>query len=224
MKTAEIGALLAYADRLAPRYAPADENAARERFTQWADLMRDVPPTAPHPNGRSWDASQAVRHHVATSPYPIQPADIARLWHTFKRDVLGRHTYPADSAPYDPAAYRAELLGGRHAVAIGAATATTYRELTGGPAPAVAARLAALGEYMPRAVADELAAYRPRRAQREQFAAADQPDALDVPCGWCRARTGQPCRSPGTRRDRNRPHPSRLDAATAHHQTRQESA
>ena len=85
------------------------------------------------------------RCHRATSPYPIKPADVSRPWHAFRRDVLDRHTDPVPAVdPDNPAAYRAELAATRHAVAAGAATATTYRELTGGPHPDVAARLAAL--------------------------------------------------------------------------------
>ncbi|MFF5495739.1 cell surface glycoprotein [Streptomyces aquilus] len=229
MNRQEVAALLAYAVRLDPRSAPADQAAADETLDQWADLLADVPPTAPHPAGRHWDAAQVVRHHIATSPYPIKPSDVSRPWHDFRRDVVDRHHDPVPAAdPDDPAAYRAELLGTRHAVATGALTASTVKELTGGPAPEVAARLAALGEYVPRSVAQQLAQFRPRRAERERLAAADQPDPLDVACTWCGAPAGEPCRrrrvSPRGGEIKNHrkalAHPCRAEAAAAHHAAR----
>lgn len=226
MNRQQVAALLAYAVRLDPRTAPSDQQAAADTLDQWADLLADVPPTAPHPNGRHWDASQVVRHHIASSPYPIKPADVSRPWHAFRRDVLDRHTDPTPAAdPDDPDAYRAELLGTRHAVATGQQQAITYRELTSGIAPEVEQRLAALGGYVPRSVAQQLANYRPRRAQREALAAANRPDPLDVPCPYaqCLAPAGRPCRN-RHRAPRATAHPSRLDAATAHHNTRQEPA
>jgi hypothetical protein len=225
----EVAALLAYAVRLDPRLAIDDPAAADDRLDQWCDLLADVPATAPHPDGRDWHAGHVVRHHIASSPYRIQPSDVSRPWHTFKADTLGRHTDPVPAVdPDNAAAYRAELLGTRHAIATGQAAPSVYRELTGGSTrdarnEFAAARLAALGEYMPRTVAAELAAHRPRRAERERLAAANLPDALDVACPYdqCRAARGEPCRN-RHRAPRARPHPTRLDAATAHHNARQE--
>ncbi|MGX1912430.1 zinc finger domain-containing protein [Streptomyces phaeochromogenes] len=217
MNRQEVAALLAYAVRLDPRSAPADQAAADETLDQWADLLTDVATAAPHPNGRHWDAAQVVRHHIATSPYPIKPSDVSRPWHDFRRDVVDRHHDPVPAAdPDDPAAYRAELLGTRNAVATGTAPAATFRELTGGPAPEVAERLAALGEYVPRTVAQALAEFRPRRADRERRAVEGLPDPLDVPCPHvhCRARAGEPCVN-HRRNPRRTAHPSRLDLATA---------
>lgn len=222
MNRQEVAALLAYAVKLAPHTAPADQVAAEERLDQWAGLLADVPPTAPHPNGRHWDASQVVFHHVRTSPYPIKPVDVTGPWLTFRRDVLGRHTDPVPAVdPDDPEAYRAELLDTRHAVATGAATATTYRELTGGPHPDVADRLAALGSYVPAHVEDVLDQYRPRKAARRAAVKAGRPDALAVACPWCGAEPGAPCTQRaigpkaehGTRTERTIPHPTRLDRA-----------
>ncbi|KAB1141383.1 cell surface glycoprotein [Streptomyces luteolifulvus] len=217
MTREEVAALLAYAVRLDPRSAPTDQAAAEETLDQWADLLDDVPPTAPHPAGRHWDAAQVVRHHIATSPYPIKPSDVSRPWHSFRRDVVDRHHDPVPAAdPDNPEAYRAELLGTRHAVAVGAAPAATFRELTGGPAPEVAERLAALGEYVPRTVAATLAEFRPRRAERERLAVEGLPDPLDVACTYeqCRAHAGEPCVN-YRRNPRSTAHPSRLDLATA---------
>ncbi|MET7450657.1 cell surface glycoprotein [Streptomyces sp. NPDC005574] len=233
MDRREVAALLAYADRLDPDRAPKTREAAGERLDQWADLLSDVAPTAPHPEGRHWDASQVVRRHIATSPYPIRPSDVSRPWHTFKADVIGRHHDPVPAVdPDNSVAYVRALYAGRQAVAVGAVTPTSYRELTYGAAAALTpgerdraeARRAALGAYMPRSVADALAEHRPRRAARERAAAEDRPDALDVACPYehCLADAGDPCRN-GRRVPRATAHPSRLDLATVRH-TAQESA
>ncbi|MFJ5143280.1 cell surface glycoprotein [Streptomyces sp. NPDC088707] len=230
MDRREIAALLAYTDRLDPSRAPTTKEAAAERLTQWADLLAEVAATAPHPEGRHWDASQAVRHHIASSPYPIKPSDVGGPWQAFRRDILSRHQDPVpDVDPNDEAAYRAALAGQRRAIETGRAIATPRALMPGETGTrdqreqASAARLASLGSYVPRTVAGALAPYRPVRAERERLAVAGQPDALDVPCTWCKAETGEPCRdmrlNPTTQatnmRRRARPHPSRLDAATA---------
>ncbi|MCX4824223.1 cell surface glycoprotein [Streptomyces sp. NBC_01142] len=222
MTREEVAALLAYAVSLDPRLAPADQAEADERLAQWFNLLEDVPPTAPHPDGRHWHAGHIVRHHIASSPYRLQPSDVSRPWHTFKADVLGRHTDPVPPVdPDDHKAYRAALAGTRTAIAAGQAAASVYRELTGGSTREernefAAARLRALGDYMPRTVAAELKEFRKTRAEREHRAAAGLPDPLDVTCPYvtCRARPGTPCQQGGKRRtDRSTPHPSRLDLA-----------
>ncbi|MET9253776.1 cell surface glycoprotein [Streptomyces sp. NPDC003717] len=221
MNRQEVAALLAYAVRLDPRSAPTDQAAADETLDQWADLLADVATAAPHPNGRHWDAAQVVRHHIATSPYPIKPSDVSRPWHDFRRDVVDRHHDPVPAVdPDDPEAYRAALVATRQAVAVGALPAATFRELTGGTREerdqADAERLAALGSYVPRTVAQALAEYRPRRAERERRAVEGLPDPLDVACPYeqCRARAGEPCLN-YRRNARSSAHPSRLDLATA---------
>ncbi|MGE9695940.1 zinc finger domain-containing protein [Streptomyces sp. CH6] len=235
MNRQEVAALLAYAVRLAPRTAPADQAAADEVLDQWADLLSDVPATAPHPTGRTWDAAQVVRHHIATSPYPIQPSDVSRPWHAFRRDVIDRHHDPVPAVDPDaPELYAAELYARRQAVALGLAAPAPLRELTGGTREerdaAARTRLKQLGGYMPRTVAAQLAAYRPHRAERERLAAAGLPDALDVACTWCGAEPAEPCHSrsvaphdgPIRQRPRTRPHPCRVDAAVLAHAHRQE--
>ncbi|KAA6215125.1 cell surface glycoprotein [Streptomyces albofaciens JCM 4342] len=230
MNRREVAALLAYAAKLDPRSAPTDESAAAETLDQWADLLADVPPAAPHPTGRAWDAAQVVRHHIATSPYPIKPSDVSRPWHAFRRDVVDRHHDPVPAVdPDDPEAYRAALVATRHAVATGTAPAATYRELTGGTREereqAAAERLAALGDYVPTTVRDALAPYRPRQAERERLATADLPDPLDVTCPYeqCRARAGTPCVN-RRRHPRRTAHPSRLDLATARRYAQESAA
>ncbi|MFD4880037.1 cell surface glycoprotein [Streptomyces sp. NPDC058420] len=231
MDRRQVAALLAYADRLDPDRSPKTREAAGERLDQWADLLSDVAPTAPHPEGRHWDASEVVRHHVATSPYPIRPSDVSRPWHTFKADVIGRHHDPVPAVdPDNSVAYVQAINAGRQAVATGAVTATSYRELTYGAVAALTsgerakseARRAALGEYMPRSVAEALAEHRPRRAARERAAVENLPDALDEPCPYehCLADAGDPCRN-ARRAPRASPHPSRLDLATARHNTQE---
>ncbi|MEV2203760.1 cell surface glycoprotein [Streptomyces fradiae] len=237
MERREIAALLAYVDRLDPTRAPTDRAAAGERLTQWADLLAHVPATAPHPDGpdRSWDAARVAARYIATSPYPIKPSDIGAPWETYRADIVGRHWDPAPAVDPDNApAYRAALRSTRHAVAVGALPPTPQHAIEGRPSPiraerdaAAAARLAALGTYMPRTVRDALAPWRTTRTERDRLAAENLPDPLAVDCPYppCQAPAGRPCKQGGKHRsDRAKPHPSRLDLATARHYARQESA
>ncbi|MGW6518572.1 zinc finger domain-containing protein [Streptomyces sp. NPDC054962] len=221
MTPREVAALLAYVVRLDPRMSLDDQAAAAERLTQWSDLLSDVPAQA-----HGWDAARVARDYIARTPYRIQPSDVSRPWHAHKADVMSRHvgTFEPTAHPeIDPDdrygnAYVAALRAERLAVASGQQAPTTHRALTAGPAAAeVERRLAQLGTYLPRTVKQALDEYRPRRAAREQAAAEGLPDALDVPCPYehCRAAAGDPCR--GARGPRNKPHPSRLDLATAQH-------
>ncbi|MFF4672311.1 cell surface glycoprotein [Streptomyces sp. NPDC001279] len=220
MERKHVAALLAYADRLDPTRAPTTEAAAAERFEQWADLLSDVAPTAPHPEGRHWDASQAVRRHIATSPYPIKPSDVSRPWHDFRRDILSRHVDPApDVDPDDEAAYRAALTATRHAIETGQAVAQPRTALPAGTREereaADAEHLAQLGGYIPRNIDQALAAHRPVKAERRRLVVAGQPDPYTVPCPWgaCRASAGQRCQTAG--RPRVNFHHARIDAARA---------
>jgi hypothetical protein len=240
MNRPEIAALLAYVDRLAPERATQSKAAAGERLEQWATLLAHVPATAQHPDGpeRSWDASQVAARHIATSPYPIKPSDVGGPWEAYRRDVVGRHWDPAPAVdPDDERAYRAALRGTRQAVAVGQLPPAPQHAIEGRPSPIraerdaeAARRLAALGDYVPKTVRDQLAPYRPHRAKRERLAAADLPDPLDVPCTWCGATVAQPCRArriaPGTDaigyRPKKAPHPCRVEDAQAHHARRQQ--
>lgn len=221
----EVAALLAYVVRLDPRMSLDDPAAAAERLAQWCDLLSDVPATA-----HGWDAARTARDYIARNPYRIQPSDVSRPWHTHKADVMSRHvgTFEPTAHPHldpdDVEGYRRALAAERHAIAIGQQAPTTHRAITAGPAAAeVERRLAQLGTYMPRTVAQALATYRPRRAQREELATTGRPDPLDVPCPHehCRAPKGDPCRN-RHRQARPKPHPSRLDAAQAAEDARQE--
>lgn len=202
---------ISYAD---PRILPDDPAERRGKIAMWAGILRDVP----------YDyALQAAQQHYAASPYPLLPADIAAQWRTQVRDRLARHTDPTPAAdPDDPEAWRAELLGTRAAVATGRTNPVEYRAITSGaPHPDIAARLTGIGQYVPNHVRQQLAPYRPLRAEREATVAAGRPDPLSVLCEWCGAPVGEPCRSRvidpsgGATANRRRPsHPSRIDAAS----------
>jgi hypothetical protein len=213
----EIAALLAYAGRLDPRTMPATQAEADDRLDQWLTLLADVPPTA----ARGWDAARCVRDRIAASPYPIIPADIARAWHTHRKDAIGRHTDPTPAVdPDDPQLWMDALRAGRAAVATGEAGPADHRAALGGRRP-VAALPAGATEppgYLPRTVAAELAALFPGRAAREQARQAGGPDPLAVLCPWCRSRPGTACQRggrPGGARTMTVPHPARIQAAHA---------
>ncbi|MFJ5999631.1 cell surface glycoprotein [Streptomyces sp. NPDC092370] len=229
MTPREVAALIAYVVKLDPRLALDDQAAAAERLAQWCDLLSDVPAQA-----HGWDAARTARDYIARNPYRIQPSDISRPWHTHKADVMSRHvgtfepTAHPEINPDDETgnAYVAALRAERQAVAAGRLAPVTHRAITAGPAAAeVARRLAALGEYMPPSVKQALAHHRPRRAQREQAAAANLPDALDVACPYehCLAPAGDPCRN-ARRAQRSTPHPSRTELATARHYAKESAA
>ncbi|MFF2787513.1 hypothetical protein ACFVT6_12200 [Streptomyces sp. NPDC058049] len=221
MERREIAAVLAYIGRLDPRTIRTDPGEARDQLAQWHELLHDVPFATAH----GWDVREAIRAHVLDSPYPVLPVDVARRWRTYRRDRLDRHTDPTPVAdPDNPAAWRAELLADRQAVATGTAAPATHRQLTaGGPTPDVEARLRAIGSCIPPAARADLARYRPARAAREAAIAQGRPDALSVPCTWCHAREGEQCRSRRVGPDGNArgnayravPHPTRIDLAAA---------
>ncbi|MFH8902492.1 hypothetical protein ACH4HG_39865 [Streptomyces coeruleorubidus] len=221
MDSREVAAVLAYTGRLDPRTIRTGTGEARDQIAQWQELLDDVPFATNH----GWDVREAIRAHVLDSPYPILPVDVARRWRAHRRDRLDRHTDPTPAAdPDDPAAWRAELLRARHAVAAGVAPPSTHRQINGGdPQRDIDEHLRAIGSYTPQAVRTELTRYRPTRAAREAAVTTGVPDALSVRCEWCHAPAGTPCRqrraSPdGTAKGnavRATPHPSRIDLATA---------
>ncbi|MFD5591965.1 cell surface glycoprotein [Streptomyces griseorubiginosus] len=232
MTPREVAALLAYVVKLDPRMSLDDQAAAGERLAQWCDLLSDVPATA-----HGWDAARVARDYIARNPYRIQPSDVSRPWHAHKADAMSRHvgTFEPTAHPeVDPDdqfgnAYVAALRAERVAIASGQQAPTSHRALTAGPAAAeVERRLAALGEYMPRTVAQALAEFRPQRAERERLARVDAPDPLAVACTWCSAPEGEACRgrsiNPRNQQTRYRPmgkpHPCRVENATAAHLAR----
>ncbi|MDX2621302.1 hypothetical protein ABZ745_28600 [Streptomyces sp. NPDC013082] len=222
MDRREIAALLAYIGRLDPRSIRTDEGEARDQLAQWNELLGDVPIATPH----GWDARVAARQHYRTSPYQIQPADVVRPWESYRRNRLALHSDPTPSAdPDDQAAWTAELVGTRRAVAVGIAQPVQARAITTGRDginPRLRARLREVGSCIPPSARAALAPYRPARAAREAAVAQGLPDALSVPCEWegCLAQPGEPCRRrrigpDGGARGTSQcaPHPSRLDLA-----------
>ncbi|PWI16931.1 hypothetical protein DI272_24250 [Streptomyces sp. Act143] len=221
MDRREVAAVLAYTGRLDPRTIRTGPGEARDQIAQWQELLDDVPFATAH----GWDVREAIRAHVLDSPYPILPVDVVRRWRAHRRDRLDRHIDPTPAAdPYDPAAWRAELLRARHAVAAGVAAPSTHRQISSGSQPRnVEEHLREVGSCIPPAVRAELARYRPTRAAREAAVAEGVPDALGVRCDWCHAPVGVPCRQRRARPDgaargnavRATPHPSRVDLAAA---------
>ncbi|MET7799075.1 zinc finger domain-containing protein [Streptomyces decoyicus] len=221
MDRRELAALLAYIGRLDPRTIRTDKGEARDQLATWHELLGDVPMTTPH----GWDARTAARQHIRVSPYQVLPADIARPWESYRRDRLARHTDPTPGAdPDDQAAWTAELVGTRRAVAAGSAQPAQYRAITSSQLdPDLKTRLRKNGSCIPPEARVALAPYRPARAAREAAVAQGQPDALGVRCEWCQAQIGEPCRRRRVAPDggargtapRVTPHPGRLDLAAA---------
>lgn len=218
---------VSYAD---PRLLPSDPQEVLALAALWAKVLADVPADF---------AINAVGEHYATSPFPIKPSDIADRWNTQVRDRLQRDngTFEPDDFPSldpdDVDGYLAALRGRRQAVAQGFQPPNTVKAITAGPAAEeVTERLKALGTYVPRQVDEVLDAYRPVKAQRRAALIAGQPDALSVPCEWCDAATGEPCRSrrispnggATSNRRRSKPHPSRVEEAQAAMREQQEEA
>ncbi|WP_435600492.1 zinc finger domain-containing protein [Streptomyces sp. C10-9-1] len=223
MDRRETAALLAYIGRLDPRTIRTDPGEARDQLAQWHELLGDVPMATPH----GWDARVAARQHIRTSPYQILPADVARPWESYRRDRLSRHSDPTPCVdPDDQAAWTAELIGARRAVATGLAQPAQAWAITSGRdgiEPALKARLQEIGSCIPPAARAALAPYRPARAAREAAVAQGLPDPLGVRCSWCLAQPGEPCRRRRVGPDsgvrgiapRATPHPGRIDLAAA---------
>ena len=201
---------VSYAD---PRVLPEDEKEVIGMAALWAEVLKDVPTDF---------AMRAVGAHYAVSPFPIKPSDISTRWQAVVRDRMDRHNgtfEPVDHPELDPddvPGYQRALLAERRAVIHGHAEPNTVKAITAGPAAAeVEARLAAMGSYIPRTVADTLAAHRPESAERARLVRQGHADPRTVACPWgaCRAAQGQRCQTNG--RDRREYHPARVDAATA---------
>jgi hypothetical protein len=210
---------VSYAD---PRVLPDDEQEIVGLAALWAGVLADVPADF---------AMWAVGQHYAESPYPIKPSDIAGRWRATVRDRMNRHTgtleptrYP-ELDPDDPQAFVQTLRAERRAVIMGQQPPTPLAAITQAVPENVQKRLDAIGQYMPEHVRHQMAAYRPQKAARERLIRTGQPDPLSVPCPWCDAAIGQPCRgrrvSPGRdpeskRQGARAPHPSRTEAARTH--------
>jgi hypothetical protein len=188
MDRREIAALLAYIGRLDPRTIRTDQGEARDQIEQWHELLADVPLVSPH----GWDARVTARQYIRVSPYQILPADIGRPWENYKRDRLNRHTDPTPVAdPDDQAAWTAELIRSRRAVATGLVQPTEGRQLGSGRIePGLRPLLKEVGSPIP---PDARAALAPWRSHEAAVARGDL-DMLSVDCEKCGASVGRPCR------------------------------
>jgi hypothetical protein len=181
----------------------------------WAAALHNVP--------LDQDARAAVARHFAESTEWFTPAHARSVRHRIRAERLAGGTPLYEPPPGDETGeqYLARRRAQIRAIADGREQ-PVYVALPAGDRAErdteAARRLAALGTYVPRAVAEDIAGHRPRRAERERLAAAGRPDPLDVPCPWdaCRRPAGEPCRN-RRGQDRTTPHPSREDAATARH-------
>lgn len=183
------------------------------------------------------DARAAVARHYAETDRWITPAHVLQQRARIRADRLDRANVVYDGHPGETGA---ESIARRRALeravadgriapqtaaqAVGRAPRTAPPELTGGPAPEVEARLAAIGRRIPNEAAEQLRTFRPVRAQREALAASRLPDPLAVACTWCQAPPGKPCRMGKNNARQRDPHPSRLEAAVARHNARQEQS
>lgn len=232
MNEQQIAALLAFAGTLDSRVrrALADPQQAARTISEWTAAVADVPATMP---ATGWDAARATRRYYEqrggdrSSQYrPIEPHDLLAAWGPHRTELMNRHTDPVPSAdPDDPAAWRAELLGTRAAVATGHTAPAQYRaEIDHGGQKRLAALMSGVGtgprRYVPAHAAAELARFRPSRARREQLVAEGVPDPLSVPCPYCLAAIDEQCRSSFRNRGKGRRplsgvHPSRVEVVVA---------
>lgn len=230
MEADEIPQLIAQIALADSRVRREDKMERRAQIVMWAGILAEVP----------YDfALQAVQQHYAQSQWPIAPGDIASRWKASVRDRVNRdngtfepNDFP-DLDPDDVIGYLQALRGQRQAVAQGVRPPNTVKAITAGAAAdEVTARLKTLGTYVPQQVDEVLDAYRPVKAARRAALTAGQPDALSVPCDWCDAPAGEPCRSrrvdpnggATSNRRRTTPHPSRLDDAREAAQMESENA
>lgn len=230
MDAEEIPQLIAQIALADGRVRREDKMERRAQILMWAGILADVP----------YDfALRAVKEHYAQSQWPIAPGDIASRWQAGVRDRLNRDNgtfEPNDFPNLDPddvIGYLEALRGQRTAVARGFQPPNTVKALTAGAAAdEVTNRLKTLGSYVPRQVDEALDAHRPIKAARRTALIAGEPDALSVPCEWCQADVGEPCRSrrvdprggATSNRRRSTPHPSRVDDAQTAMREQQEEA
>lgn len=174
----ELIARIALADK---RLRVEDEIEQTAQIDMWAGILADVPYD---------EALRAAQQHYAKSPYLIRPSDIAERWMDKVRDRMNRHTGTFEPTrhpevePDDVPAFVKALRAERHAVIMGQAEPTPLKAITGAVPPEVQARLDAVGQYVPTAAREELAAVWPRQRTTS---------ALSIRCPQCGARPGQHC-------------------------------
>ncbi|MFJ5804830.1 hypothetical protein [Streptomyces sp. NPDC093093] len=222
MNPDEIPQLLKQVSYADPRVLPDDEHEIVGLAALWAEVLKDVP---------AQYAMYAVGKHYAESPFPIKPSDISTRWRAVVRDRMDRHTGTLEPTqhpeldPDDAEGFVRALRAERQAVVMGEVAPMPLKAITGAVPAEVQERLDKIGQYVPEYVREQLAAYRPQKAEREATVRRGQPDPLSVPCPWCDAAVDQGCRgrriTPGRDPESKRyggraPHPSRVDAARAH--------
>ncbi|MHB6907097.1 zinc finger domain-containing protein [Streptomyces sp. DB-54] len=224
-ETAALLRLLAALDgRL--RRAMTDPQQAARTIDEWNEATVHIPAAT---TDGTWDVMHAVRRfyeqqrgdHTARY-FAYEPHHLLAAWADHRGSRMERHTDPVPAAdPDNEAVYRAELAATRTAVATGQSAPAPLRQAID-PAgqrqiEAMTDRLAA-SSYLPEKAAQALAAFRPRRAEREAALRKGEPDPLDQVCTWCGAGKGEPCRGGFRPRGKGRavrvkPHPCRIDAA-----------
>lgn len=187
---------ISYAD---PRILRDDPSELRGQAAMWFSVLRDVP----------YDfALNAVGRHYANSPFPVLPADIAAEWKSEKRKRLERHVETSPHPePDDEIAYRRQLRDERRAVIYGQQPVRDIKEITAGIGRAVPEQRPS---YMPPDVREVLA-----KALPNWGAAKIAHPELAVPCPYCRAYAGRPCKTPGGHKPMRDTHPARKDAHRA---------
>ncbi|MYT30486.1 MULTISPECIES: hypothetical protein [unclassified Streptomyces] len=224
-ETAALLRLLATLDgRL--RRAMTDPHKAARTIDEWNEATVHIPAVT---EDGTWDVMHAVRcfyeqqrgDHTARY-FAYEPHHLLAAWAAHRGTRMERHTDPVPAAdPDDEAAYRAELAATRTAVATGRSAPAIFRPAIDPVGQreleAMTDELAA-ASYLPEPVAWELAAFRPRRAEREAARKRGGPDPLGQVCKWCGAGEGEPCRGGFRPRGKGRairtePHPCRIDAA-----------
>lgn len=199
-----------------PRIRRTDEMEQVAQIGMWAGILADVPYddairfVHEHYATSQWPILPA---NIATRWQATVRDRMERHTGTFEP------TAHPELDPDDITGYQAALLAERQAVVRGQQPPTELAAITSGPAAEeVERRMAALGSYMPPSVRDALAPCRPAAAARVTAIREGRPDALAVPCPveTCRAVAKAPCTAPrrgGGRRNLGNPHPSRIDAA-----------
>ncbi len=178
----------------------------------WAEALKDTPADP--------DAFAAVARFYSKPTVDgnldgtrwIQPHHVRQL----RKEIRGERTPAADSLIYPaiPGETGAEYVRRRRelvtSIADGRTTPEINRQLTGGPHPAVAAALDAIGR-MPAHLRDELAGngVTTRRGRFPEIA---------TPCPQCLAEAGKPCQRPSGKAIKDDTHSSRRDAHRAQQQ------
>lgn len=175
----------------------------------WAAALRDMPcdPDAfaavaqfygqPDPAGTPPRRRWIEPHHIATIRQQIRDRRIgdATIAYDGRDDETGSEFVRRR---------RAQLA----AIGDGRAEPVPVAQLTGGPAPSVAARLGNIGQLPD--------AHEGAAAVRAAAGMTPRHPALAAACPVCGAPAGQPCHTRGARQTPMRqPHPGRIDTATA---------